>query len=98
MAKSPCSYYQLLGNLVFIKTVCKLDEMPFIPFERVEDIFYRVIKYGGQALVPILSPNEVGYVALKGKKFLVPIKDLCSTMVSLLALKQDSGSGLLCHT
>jgi len=61
---------------VFVKTICKLDELPFVPFERVEDIFYSVVKYGAQALVPVTSPNEVGLMTLKGKKFLVPIKDL----------------------
>jgi len=66
----------LISTAVFLKTICKMEELPFVPFERVEEIFYRVVKYGAQALVPVVSPSEVGLMALKGKKYFVPIKDL----------------------
>jgi len=79
---SSAPYYQVLSTAVFVKTICKLDELPFIPFERVEDTSYRVIRYGGQALVSIVSPEEVGYVGLKGKKYLLPIKDLFSLFLN----------------
>jgi len=73
---SSCSFYHLLGIVAFIKTICKLDSVPIIPFEQVENTFYRTIKWGAQALVPVVSPADVGFIGLKGKKVLLPIKDL----------------------
>jgi len=72
---SSATLHQILASVVFIKTVVELNQTPILPVNHVEKIFYRVLKYGGEALVPIFAGQNITYLGT-GKELLVPISEL----------------------
>jgi len=73
---SSCGLYQLIGVTAFIKTILSFDDIPILPIPYVEDLFYKTIRFGGEAICPLILPNKIGYLGLKGKTVYVKISDL----------------------
>jgi hypothetical protein len=73
---SSCLLEQLFANVILVRTFSRLPKVPILPLSETRNTFYKVIRYGGEALIPILNPNGVGYLGIKGKTIYVRISEL----------------------
>jgi len=76
---------QVFANVVIIKTFIQLKDTPILPIAQCKENFFKVIRYGGEALIPLLKPTGIGYLGFKGKKVYVKISELFG-----LLLKDDN--------
>lgn len=67
---------QIFANTALIKTIIQLPFMQILPLIQCKNNFFKVIRYGGEALVPILKPIGLGYLGLKGKNVYIKISEL----------------------
>lgn len=76
---------QIFSIVVFIKALSSLERYPILPNEIVESLYNDVIKWGGQALVPIQLPSkkEINYFALDGNKYYIPIYQLFKDFINV---------------
>lgn len=81
---SSCLLEQLFGNIILIRTFSRLLDVPILPLSDTRKSFYRVVRFGGEAVIPILKPLGVGYLGIKGKKVYVKVSELFK-----LLLKDD---------
>uniref|UniRef100_A0A6H1ZWL5 Putative de novo glutathione biosynthesis protein n=1 Tax=viral metagenome TaxID=1070528 RepID=A0A6H1ZWL5_9ZZZZ len=72
---SSCSLHQGEAVLVFIKAMVELANLPILPIAKNETMFYRVLKWGGQALIPVMDYSTMNFLG-SGKEVLVPISEL----------------------
>jgi len=72
---SSCSLTQAEAVLVFIKTMIELGQTCKVPIDKTRKMFYRVLKYGGEALVPLIEGKKITYLGLENE-VLVPIHEL----------------------
>jgi len=72
---SSCSLHQGEAVLVFIKTMVELANEPILPMSKNKIMFYRILKWGGQALIPVMDYGSLNFLG-SGKEILIPISQL----------------------
>ena len=88
---------QMFANLVFIKSFIQLDNVPILPLSQCKENFFKVVRYGGLALIPMLKPTGIGYLGVKGNPVYVKISELFNLILKdpdLESLITDSLSEL----
>lgn len=79
---SSASKDQSLAVTSFIKAVIMMDKVPVLPVTFVEDMFYKTIKWGGQAVVPIKDASRLSYLGIDGDEIYVTIADLFKKFIT----------------
>lgn len=67
---------QIFANLVLVKAFIQLSDVPILPLSQCKENFFKVVRYGGEAIIPILKPTGVGYLGVKGKNVYIKISEL----------------------
>lgn len=67
---------QVFGIAVFLKAILMMDKVPVLPLSYVEDTFYKVIKWGGQAVVSLCDGSRLSYLGVDGDELYVTVADL----------------------
>jgi len=73
---SSCGLYQILGIVSFLKTIISFEDVPILPTQYVEDLYFKTLRYGGEAITPLVNPSKIGYLGFDGKTVYVKISDL----------------------
>jgi len=78
---SSSTLHQIMGCVAFVKTILNLRKSPPI-ISNAEKLFYSVVQYGGQALVPISNPLTLNFLGLGEEEIYIPINELFKLFIS----------------